>query len=279
MSEHLESHPNAAHRFLPRSQFRHRVRAGRDRIVRGLGFSGRAAGDRCCSGLIASLSFSKSLIVLLGAALLAACQQPAHAEGAVAAPTAKLRSAESGGLKTAIFAGGCFWGVEAVFSHVNGVTSAVSGYHGGSKADATYSKSNTGTTGHAEAVKVTYDPDVVRYDQLLRIFFAVVADPTTLNYQGPDHGTQYRSALVPTDAAQAKVARAYLAQLKQAGLWRDPIVTRIEAKRTFYPAEGYHQDFMAKNPDHGYILRWDAPKVRALQAMFPDHYRAAFRRG
>ncbi|WP_066559648.1 peptide-methionine (S)-S-oxide reductase MsrA [Croceicoccus bisphenolivorans] len=217
--------------------------------------------------------------LLIGTALVGACQQPAlAAEEAVRTPPAAVKSSETG-LQTAIFAGGCFWGVEGVFSHVKGVSSAVSGYHGGSKGDATYKAVSAGATDHAEAVKVTYDPSVVRYDELLRIFFAVVADPTTLNRQGPDRGTQYRSAIVPTGAEQARVAKAYIAQLGKAGLWQSPIVTKVETKQAFYPAETYHQDFMAKNPDHPYIRRWDQPKVRALKALFPDDYRAAFRRG
>ena len=179
-------------------------------------------------------------------------------------------------LQAAIFAGGCFWGVEGVFSHVPGVTSAVSGYHGGSKKTADYRTVSRGTTGHAEAVRVTYDPKKVRYDQLLRIFFSVVADPTQLNYQGPDHGTQYRSALVPLSSEQRKVAAAYLAQLGKSGLWKKPIVTKVEKYRAFYPAETYHQDFMKKNPDHPYILRWDAPKVAALKRLYPDHYKRGF---
>jgi len=194
-------------------------------------------------------------------------------------PPAAIKSDESGRTATAIFAGGCFWGVEGVFSHVDGVTSAVSGYHGGSRADATYRKVTSGRTGHAEAVKVTYDPSRVRYDELLRIFFAVVADPTTLNRQGPDRGTQYRSAIVPANAQQDRVARAYIAQLGKAGLWDKPIVTRVEPQKRFYPAEAYHQDFMAKNPQHPYIKRWDAPKVRALRNLFPGDYRPSFRRG
>lgn len=210
--------------------------------------------------------------------LVAACQQPALAEDAVLAPAAKVIASETG-TQTAIFSGGCFWGIEAVFSHVKGVSSAVSGYHGGSKVDAVYRTVSGGGTGHAESVKVTYDPRVVRYDQLLRIFFSVGADPTTLNYQGPDHGTQYRSALVPLTAEQKKVAQAYLEQMGKSGVWSKPIVTRIEAYKAFYPAEAFHQDFMLNNPNHGYILRWDKPKVVALQKLFPGFYRAAFKAG
>ncbi|KPL69157.1 methionine sulfoxide reductase A [Erythrobacter sp. SG61-1L] len=221
---------------------------------------------------------AKTLILAASLLFSAACAQPAFAEEAVLAPAAKVTSKESG-LQTAIFAGGCFWGIEAVFSHTKGITSAVSGYHGGSKADAVYGTVSDGNTGHAESVKVTYDPKIVRYDQLLRIFFSVGADPTTLNYQGPDHGTQYRSALVPMNAEQAKVAKAYLAQMGKSGVWKAPIVTKIEAYKAFYPAEQYHQDFMKRNPNQGYIVRWDKPKVAALKKMFPVQYSATFKTG
>lgn len=220
-------------------------------------------------------------LALLAAALLtAACDSPAFAESAVATPAATRQAVEGAGggagLKTAVFAGGCFWGVEGVFSHVKGVTSAVSGYHGGSARSATYALVGGGDTAHAEAVRVTYDPAVVRYDELLRIFFAVVTDPTQLNRQGPDVGSQYRNVLVPMSVEQARVASAYLAQLKAARLWSRPIVTRIEGYKGFYPAERYHQDFMLANPGHGYIRRWDAPKVAALRKLFRTRYRASF---
>ena len=221
----------------------------------------------------------RSFLPLVAAAFVAtACTSPALAEGAVATPAAKLTANERG-LKTAVFAGGCFWGIEGVFSHVKGVTSAVSGYHGGGAATAKYSRVTDGDTGHAEAVKVTYDPAIVRYDELLRIFFAVGTDPTQLNRQGPDVGTQYRNALAPISAEQAKVAGAYLAQLKAAKLWKKPLVTRIERAQAFYPAEAYHQDFMAANPNHPYIRRWDAPKIAALKRLFPGHYKAGFTKG
>ena len=209
----------------------------------------------------------------------AGCQQPANAaEKVVEAPAAKRVAKEDGGLKTAIFAGGCFWGVEGVFSHVKGVKSAVSGYHGGTERQASYKIVTSGITDHAEAVKVTYDPSVIRYDQLLRIFFSVVTDPTQLNRQGPDVGTHYRNALVPMSAEQNAVAKAYLAQLKAAKIWDRPIVTRIERSQGFYPAESYHQDFMLKNPRHGYIVRWDAPKVAALKRLYRGVYSASFQR-
>ena len=218
----------------------------------------------------------RSLLPLVTASLaLSSCGQPAvAAENVVAAPAAKRTSNEAAGLKTAVFAGGCFWGVEAVFSHVKGVKSAVSGYHGGNAATATYEKSNTGVTGHAEAVRVVYDPKVVRYDQLLRIFFSVVADPTLRNRQGPDVGSQYRAALVPLSTEQRTVASAYLKQMQASGKWSRPIVTKIERYKKFYKAEDYHQDFAVRNPNHRYIVRWDKPKVAAFKRMYPGHYRA-----
>ncbi len=195
------------------------------------------------------------------------------------APAPALKSSETGTRATAIFAGGCFWGIEGVFSHTKGVISAVSGYHGGSEANAKYRTVSGGDTGHAEAVRVIYNPKEVRYDQLLRIFFSVGADPTTLNYQGPDHGTQYRSALVPMNAEQRKVANAYLAQMGKSGVWSDPIVTKVETYKAFYPAEAYHQDYMLNNPEQPYIVRWDAPKVAALKKLYPALYRTTFKTG
>ena len=223
----------------------------------------------------------------LGLALLAATAAvgfafqgaPALAEGAVATPEAVIKANEAPGLKTAVFAGGCFWGVEAVFSHIKGVTSAVSGFDGGDASTAHYERVSEGDTGHAEAVKVTYDPKLVRYDELVRVFFAVVTDPTELNRQGPDSGTQYRNALFPQNIEQKRVAAAYLAQLKVINPWHRPIVTRIEGGRGFYAAEGYHQDFALHNPDHPYIMRWDLPKVAALKRMFPQYWKNDFTRG
>jgi peptide-methionine (S)-S-oxide reductase len=217
---------------------------------------------------------------LIGLALIALAligARPAAAEPY--APAARVVADEGPGLQTALFAGGCFWGIEAVFSHVRGVQSVVSGYHGGTVRAPGYEDVSSGRTGHAETVRVRYDPRVVRYDQLLRVFFSVGADPTLLNRQGPDVGTQYRSALIPLNEAQRRMAQAYLAQLGQSGLWQNPIVTRIEPYRTFYPAEAYHQDFAAENPLHGYIRRWDAPKIEALKRQFPQLYKSAFTRG
>lgn len=220
-------------------------------------------------------------VLMLAAAGLAisGCQQSAAAaENVVAAPAAARAAKESSGDKIAIFAGGCFWGIEAVFSHVKGVKSAVSGYHGGNAATATYSKTSSGVTGHAEAVMVKYDPSVVRYDQLLQILFSVGADPTLRNRQGPDTGSQYRAALVPLGGEQRAVAAAYLKQMEKSGKWSRPVVTEIEKYRKFYPAEKDHQDFMALNPRHGYILRWDKPKVQALARMYPSLYSSTFQR-
>ena len=215
---------------------------------------------------------------LAAAALALAACSPAAAEPTFDAPVAK-RVAKESGLKTAIFAGGCFWGVEAVFSHTKGVTSAVSGYHGGSAATAHYEMVSNGGTGHAEAVRVTYDPKVVRYDQLLQVLFSVVADPTLKDRQGPDVGSQYRAAIVPLSAEQRQVATAYLAQMRSSGVWDKPIVVQIEAAKKFYPAEEYHQDFAKKNPNHPYIRQWDAPKVAAFRQMYPALYSASFQAG
>lgn len=188
----------------------------------------------------------------------------------IPAPVAAI--SEPAGLQTAIFAGGCFWGIEGVFEHVKGVKRAESGYAGGDKPDADYDKVSAGQTRHAEAVRVVYDPKQVSYNQLMQIFFSVGLDPTQLNRQGPDTGPQYRSALFPVTPVQAKAARAYLAQLLAKSPWGKKPVTRIESG-IFYPAEAYHQDFMRNNPSHGYIRVNDAPKVAALKRLFPASYR------
>lgn len=198
------------------------------------------------------------------------------AEGVVMAPAPKLDTASSAAspkLETAIFAGGCYWGVEGTFSHIKGVRRAESGFAGGPpKRRVDYEQVSDGDTGYAESVRVTYDPRQVSYGTLLRIFFSVIADPTTLNYQGPDHGTQYRSALFPANAEQAKVASAYLTQMGQSKVWDGKIVTRIESVGAFQLAASDHQDFLEKNPNHPYIRRWDLPKVAALKKLFPTNY-------
>jgi peptide-methionine (S)-S-oxide reductase len=175
--------------------------------------------------------------------------------------------------ETAILAGGCFWGVQGVFQHVKGVTNAESGYTGGTMANPTYEDVTTETTGHAESVRVTYDPTQVTFGQLLQVFFTVVQDPTQLNRQGPDEGTSYRSAIFAQDADQQKVADAYIAQLGKAGAFPAPIVTKVEPKGVFYPAEAYHQDFLNDNPSYPYIARYDVPKVDGLKNTFPALYR------
>ena len=186
-------------------------------------------------------------------------------------PAAEGTLAETPGrLRTAIVAGGCFWGVQGVFQHVRGVKQAVSGYAGGTRETATYAKIGTGRTGHAEAVQITYDPAQIRYDELLQIFFSVALDPTQVNRQGPDEGPQYRSAIFPQDAEQARVAQAYIALLDAARTYARPIATRIEPGASFYTAEAYHQDYMVQNPRDRYILVNDAPKLRDLKRFFPE---------
>jgi peptide-methionine (S)-S-oxide reductase len=194
-------------------------------------------------------------------------------EAPVETPAPALDATQEGETATAVFAGGCFWGVQGVFQHVSGVESAVSGYAGGAAETATYELTSSGTTGHAEAVQVTYDPDVVSYGDLLQIFFSVAHNPTQLNYQGPDHGTQYRSAIFPTTDEQAEVARAYIDQLDTTGVFEGPIVTTIEDLPAFYPAEAYHQDYLTLHPDQPYIAVHDLPKIEALRALFPAKFR------
>ncbi|MEM1133947.1 MAG: peptide-methionine (S)-S-oxide reductase MsrA [Pseudomonadota bacterium] len=202
------------------------------------------------------------------------------AERAYNVPAARTLARESKkNMQVAVFAGGCFWGVEGVFSHVRGVRSVKSGYHGGKKGNAKYNLVAYGKTRHAEAVRIVYDPSEIRYTDLLRIFFSVTADPTQLNRQGPDTGKHYRNAIVPLNAEQRKAASAYISQLKAAKIWSKPIVTKIENYTGFYPAETYHQDFMFKNPSHPYIVRWDRPKVSNLKAKFPQLYRKTPVRG
>lgn len=205
-----------------------------------------------------------------------AVASPLRAERVVRAPAPLVDAVAAGQTETAIFAGGCYWGLEGVFSHVKGVRSVQSGFAGGPKGRrVNYDQVSAGNTGFAEAVRVTYDPRQVSYGTLLRIFFSVIADPTTLNAQGPDRGTQYRTALFPTTPEQQKASAAYLSQLEKAGLWRGRIVTRIEPLTGFQQAHAGHQDFMTKNPRHPYIVRWDAPKLAAFKTMYPAFYKAS----
>ena len=203
---------------------------------------------------------------------------PAAAESeAVDIPAAEQPIATAPtGMQAAVLAGGCFWGVEAVFEHVEGVTDVVSGYAGGDADTASYRATNSGRTGHAEAVRIEYDPSVVGYTDLLQIYFSVAHDPTQVGGQGPDRGSQYRSAVFALDDDQSRAARDYIAQLDGAEVYDAPIATEVTpiAADGFYPAEDYHQDFATRNPNHPYIRYWDAPKVSALQARFEDRYRA-----
>ena len=214
-----------------------------------------------------------SILVLVAGVLVLGMVMPGSGAGAAQlVPAARADVPAAKGVQTAVLAGGCFWGLEGVFERVKGVRDVVSGYAGGTAGDATYERVTTETTGHAEAVRIHYDPAQVSYATLLRIYFSVTTDPTQLNRQGPDTGPSYRSAIFPQDPEQERVARAYIAQLSQAKVYPKPIVTRIEQGR-FYPAEAYHQDFMRNNPRHPYILAHDVPKVQALRQLFPSLYR------
>lgn len=185
-------------------------------------------------------------------------------------PATDLPAAE--GLQTAVFAGGCFWGVQGVFQHVRGVTNAVSGYAGGEASTARYELVGTGATGHAESVEITYDPKIVSYGKLLQIYFSVAHNPTQLNYQGPDHGPQYRSTVFVTSDEQRRVVEDYIAQLDAAKVFSEKIVTTIEPLRGFYRAEDYHQDFLTLNPTWPYIVINDLPKIENLKRLFPEEF-------
>lgn len=208
---------------------------------------------------------------LISAAAIAALltlTSPAGAERAVRIPAANRDIPAGTGLQTAILAGGCFWGMEAVFERIKGVRAVTSGYAGGDRATANYAAVSTERTRHAEAIRIVFDPRRISYAALLRVYFSVAHDPTQLNRQGPDRGPSYRSAIFPQNAAQRDVAMAYIAQLDRAGAYPRPIVTRLETG-TFFPAEPYHQQFFDRNPDHPYIVAWDKPKVAAFRAAFP----------
>jgi len=230
----------------------------------------------------AQLSSARLRIGLCGGALLAGfagsllVHEPSLAGDTaqrLPPPTLDTRSAaEAHGLQTIVLAGGCFWGVQGVFQHTAGVVSAVSGYSGGSKTNAQYELVSTGTTGHAESVEVKYDPKRISYGKILQIFFSVVHDPTQLNRQGPDTGSQYRSAIFTTSDAQKKAAEAYIAQLDAAKVYPRPIVTKVSALQAFYPAESYHQDYLTLHPSQPYIAYNDLPKVENLKKLFAENY-------
>lgn len=194
------------------------------------------------------------------------------AEEAVVIPAPAMDAAPATGIQTAVVAGGCFWGVQGVFQHTAGVVNAVSGYAGGTKATADYQTVSSGRTGHAESVEIKFDPKKISYGKILQIYFSVAHDPTQLNRQGPDTGTQYRSAIFTTSDEQKKVAEAYIAQLDGAKVFGRPIVTKISALEAFYPAEAYHQDYLTLHPNQPYIAYNDLPKVENLKKLFADNY-------
>ena len=201
-----------------------------------------------------------------------ACSAGERAAGSIPSPSADASLATAGGQQTAVIAGGCFWGIQAVFQHVKGVISATSGYSGGEAKTAEYEVVSTGDTGHAESVKIVYDPSKITYGQLLRVFFSVAHDPTQLNRQGPDEGTQYRSSIFYNSPDQKRIAEAYIVQLDKAGVFPGKIVTQVVALKAFYAAEAYHQDYATRHPDNMYIVFNDAPKVAHLRQQFPDLY-------
>ncbi|HLX08656.1 MAG TPA: peptide-methionine (S)-S-oxide reductase MsrA [Thermoanaerobaculia bacterium] len=207
---------------------------------------------------------------------LAACRLGADAiNKVIPAPAVDAPAAEATGPQVAVLAGGCFWGLQGMFEHVQGVTKVVAGYSGGSKATAHYQMVGTETTGHAESVEITYDPKRISYGQLLRLYFAVAHDPTELNRQGPDSGPSYRSEIFFTSPTQERVAKAYVDQLTKANVFSSPIVTKIEPMKGFYAAEDYHQDFLIHNPTYPYIVYNDLPKIEALKRTYPEVYRDA----
>ena len=217
---------------------------------------------------------STSIAALSGLVLTALLGCAQAEERAVVIPAPVFDETPSGAATaTAVLAGGCFWGVQGVFQRVEGVLKAVSGYAGGGQDTAHYEIVGTGVTGHAETVQITYDPAKISYGKLLQIYFSVAHDPTQLNRQGPDKGTQYRSTIFPVDAKQREIAQKYIAQLDAAHVFPAKIVTTLEDGKAFYPAEAYHQDFLVRNPDYPYIVINDIPKVRNLAQLFPELYR------
>ncbi|MDR7031506.1 peptide-methionine (S)-S-oxide reductase MsrA [Mesorhizobium sp. BE184] len=222
---------------------------------------------------LAAFATRAFVALAISATALAISQAPAlSAEEAVKIPPPALDEKASAATEKAVFAGGCFWGVQGVFQHVKGVKSAVSGYAGGTEMDAMYETVGTGRTGHAEAVEITYDPSKITYGKLLQVYFSVAHNPTQLNYQGPDQGTQYRSTVFVANDEQKKIAASYIGQLGKAKVFPDKIVTTLESGKTFYPAEAYHQDYLTLNPTSPYIVYNDLPKIGNLKTMFPDLY-------
>jgi peptide-methionine (S)-S-oxide reductase len=220
-----------------------------------------------------SLSRLSLCVAAIGALAIAAlATQSRAAEDAVVIPPPAVDAQSSDGLQTAVLAGGCFWGVQGVYQHTAGVVNAVSGYAGGAKATADYHTVSSGTTGHAESVAIRFDPKKISYGKILQIFFSVAHDPTQLNRQGPDTGTQYRSAIFTNSDEQKKVAEAYITQLDAAKVFKKPIVTKVSALQGFYPAEDYHQDYLTLHPNQPYIAFNDIPKVENLKKLFAENY-------
>jgi peptide-methionine (S)-S-oxide reductase len=213
-----------------------------------------------------------ALFLLIAIVGVAACNAGDRPTAAIPSPAVDDALATTKAQQTAVVAGGCFWGIQAVFQHVKGVTSATSGYSGGAAGTAEYERVSNGDTGHAESVRITYDPSQVTYGELLHVFFSVAHDPTELNRQGPDTGTQYRSSIFYANDEQKRIAEAYIAQLEKAKVYPRPIVTQVVALKAFYPAEAYHQDYATRHPDNPYIVYNDAPKVANLRQQFPDLY-------
>jgi peptide-methionine (S)-S-oxide reductase len=216
-------------------------------------------------------------LVIAAGVSLTALRSTAEVAHKIPEPAVDEQAAANGQVATsevAVLAGGCFWGVQGVFQHVKGVTSAVSGYAGGERKTAHYEMVGSDRTGHAESVRITFDPGKISYGRILQIYFSVAHDPTQLNRQGPDAGTQYRSAIFPANPEQGRIAKAYIAQLDQARVFKTAIVTKIEADREFYAAEDYHQDFLERHPGHPYIVYNDLPKIDDLKRLFPEAYRA-----
>ncbi len=218
------------------------------------------------------LSAYTSLLFLVMIAVTVACTAGNAAGVAIPGPTVDAAKAAKSGEQTVVVAGGCFWGIQAVFQHVKGVKSATSGYSGGDPKTAQYEIVSTGETGHAESVKITYDPAQITYGELLQVFFSVAHDPTQLNRQGPDDGTQYRSVVFYANDEQKKIAEAYIAQLDKAKVFSGSIVTQVVPLKAFYPAEAYHQNYATLHPDQPYIVYNDAPKVAHLRQEFPELY-------
>jgi peptide-methionine (S)-S-oxide reductase len=216
--------------------------------------------------------FSAHIFLLFLVLVGVACTAGNASAVAVPGPAVDAARAGKPGEQTAVIAGGCFWGIQAVFQHVKGVVSATSGYSGGDAKTAEYEVVSTGETGHAESVKITYDPSQITYGELLRVFFSVAHDPTQLNRQGPDEGTQYRSVIFYGNDEQKKIAEAYIAQLEKAKVFPRPIVTQVVPLKAFYPSEAYHQDYATRHPNQPYIVYNDAPKVVHLQQQFPELY-------